>query len=150
MWGLCQRALRQRTVRQVIFQPSSRVSPCRTRLCLGLLRQRFEEEFAKISDPTSDERLLEITRTLTALPPQQAKDQMLRLLRTDGEVDDAGMHDLVTIVRLMPLDKRKKILAEFRSQQEQQQLSDILRHIRLGVPAVELIRQTRESLALRR
>ena len=45
-------------------------------------------------------------------------------------IDDGAMDDVVTIVKAMPLDKRRKILREFRTAAEAQQLHELLIEIR--------------------
>jgi hypothetical protein len=56
------------------------------------------------------------------------------------------MQDIVKILKAMPLDKRRKILGEFKSEDEATTLAEILKEIRLGAPEVDLIRDTRASL----
>jgi hypothetical protein len=64
-----------------------------------------------------------------------------------GEDLETVKRDVVTILKAMPLDKRKKILAEFKSEEEAEKLHDILKQIREGVPDTALIRETRAQLA---
>lgn len=68
--------------------------------------------------------MLEVQATLESLAPKEAKTQMIRMM------DDGGTDDVVTIVKAMPLDKRRKILGEFKSQDEAQKLHEILLQIR--------------------
>ena len=74
-----------------------------------------------------------------------AKDQILRILDVPAIEPDSSLQLIVTIIKGMPLDKRKKILAEFVNQ-DSERLHEILRQIRLGVPDVDLVRQTRKQL----
>jgi hypothetical protein len=46
----------------------------------------------------------------------------------------------------MPLDKRKKILAEFKTPEEVEQLHEVLRVVRLGGSDTELLQETRSQL----
>ncbi len=110
-------------------------------------RRQFEMRRQILQGAANDEALLEVQRTLVSLPPRQAKDQILRMLDDDAiKNDDRAMNDLVTMIKFMPIDARKKILAEFKSDVEQQRLGDILQKIRQGAPHVDLIRKTREQL----
>lgn len=55
----------------------------------------------------ANESLQEVQRTLEVLSPELAKDQLITFLQDDK------MDDVVSIVKGMPLDKRKKVLGEF-------------------------------------
>jgi hypothetical protein len=56
------------------------------------------------------------------------------------------MEDVVRILKAMPLDKRKKILAEFKTPEEVEKFAEILRVVRLGGSDTELLRDTRSQL----
>ena len=79
-----------------------------------------------------DAALLEVQRTLEAIAPKQAKEQLLRMLAEAKTPADQPMEDVLRILKAMPLDKRKKILAEFKTPEEIEKLADVLREIRLG------------------
>jgi hypothetical protein len=46
----------------------------------------------------------------------------------------------------MPIDKQKKIFGEFKTPEESEQLHEILREIRLGMPESDLYGNTRSQL----
>ncbi|MGI8980766.1 MAG: hypothetical protein ACR2FY_16180 [Pirellulaceae bacterium] len=99
-----------------------------------------------------DSSLLELQQTLMAISPKQAKEQILKMLETipasegtQAVGDTRAMNDVVRMLKAMPLDKRKKILAEFKSAQESEKLADILREIRLS-PVVETLRDSPNQL----
>ncbi len=73
----------------------------------------------------------DVQRTLENLSSRQAKDIILRTLEDEGldEGDDV-MQDVVTIVKAMPQSKLKKILGEFKTDEEQEVLHRILMKIR--------------------
>jgi flagellar motility protein MotE (MotC chaperone) len=104
------------------------------------LKGSFDDLLAKMEGQKSDSALQEVQRTLEAMQPKQAKDQILKML------EDDAMHDVVTIMKGMPIDKRKKIAGEFKTGDEPDKLHEILTQIRLGVPGVTLIRDTRKQL----
>ena len=54
------------------------------------------------------------------------------------------MVDVVAIVKGMPLDKRKKVLGEFTTEEEITQLNEILVTLRKGDPKASLIEQARD------
>ena len=70
---------------------------------------------------------------LESMKPKQAKDQLLRMVK-EGEVSD-----VVKLLSLMPTAKRKKIIDEFKSDEEAQTLAEVLKLIREGVPESKLI-----------
>ena len=120
-----------------------------------LLKNAFDAELRKLGLVAKDNAIVELQLTLETIKPAQAKDHIVRMLPqgfvntdfTELEDDDrkAVIH-VVTILKQMPLDKRKKILAEFKSEEDAEILAELLRLIRLGVPEVKLIDDTRQDL----
>ncbi|MFI4875506.1 MAG: hypothetical protein ACIALR_09220 [Blastopirellula sp. JB062] len=106
------------------------------------LKTSFDDRLKKLEEGVRDDAIVELQRTLEAIDARQAKEQMMIML----ERDDNAMQDVVTILKGMPNDKRKKIIAEFRSDEEKQRLADILNQIRLGVPEATLIKDARDQL----
>lgn len=83
----------------------------------------------------------ETARTiLENMKPMQAKEQILRMVKA-GE-----MTDVIKILSLMPSDKRKKIVNEFKTPDETETLAGILKQIREGLPETDLIDEAEESL----
>lgn len=112
------------------------------------LKQQFDARLAQLEQVFTDTSLQEVQRTLEVIQPKQAKDQILRMLDEAGtEEQDRVTRDVVTILKQMPLDKRKKILGEFKTEEEAEKLHDILKQIREGVPDTTLVRETRAQLA---
>ncbi len=98
---------------------------------LGTRRDQSEkvrDQFAKTLDELESQvvqsALEELQVTLAALQPKQAKDQLVRML------DEGAWDDVISIVQAMPLDKRKKIFVEFKTDQEAATLHDIFEKIR--------------------
>ncbi len=100
-----------------------------------------KDEFYKLLEQKEnnllDASLQEVQRTLEVLTPEQAKEQIKKLIEAK-ELDD-----VVTIFKEMPLDKRKKIMGEFTSQEEIDILHEILMRTRKGEPAAALIQDAR-------
>jgi hypothetical protein len=114
---------------------------------LDLWKQSFDNRIAQLESGRSDQAIVELQQTIEALQPKQAKDQILEILNTPPRsAEDQPLHDVVNLLKNMPLDKRKKILAEFKLPEETQKLAEILREIRLGMPESELLRDTRKQL----
>jgi hypothetical protein len=114
---------------------------------LNLWKETFDIRLKKMESTALEVSLLEVQKTLEAIQPKQAKEQILKMLddSPDGRNEHA-MQDIVKILKAMPLDKRRKILGEFKSEDEVTTLAEILKEIRLGAPEVDLIRDTRASL----
>ena len=104
---------------------------------------RRKDEFYVLLDKYEkealDEGLQKVQQTIEQLSPEQAKDQLLRILKEE-EIDD-----VVAIVKEMASDKRKKILGEFQNEEEAKQLHEILMRLRAGEPRVGVIRDAREK-----
>ncbi|QDU26968.1 hypothetical protein ETAA8_20520 [Anatilimnocola aggregata] len=114
---------------------------------LDLWKQSFDNRIATLESGRSDQAIVELQQTIEAMQPKQAKEQILQILNTPPRsADDQPLHDVVNLLKNMPLDKRKKILAEFKLPEETEKLSEILREIRLGTPESELLRDTRKQL----
>lgn len=114
---------------------------------LDLWKQSFDNRIAALETGRTDQAIVELQQTFDAMAPKQAKEQILQILNTPPKsADDQPLNDVVNLLKNMPLDKRKKILAEFKLPEETEKLSEILREIRLGMPESELLRDTRKQL----
>ena len=113
---------------------------------LDLWKLDFDQRLAKLETAATDAALLEVQRALEVMSPKQAKDQILKMLDEPGAAEDDPMQDVVTVLKSMADDKRKKLLSEFKTPEEAEKLAEILREIRLGLPDSEIIRDTRNQL----
>jgi hypothetical protein len=109
-------------------------------------KKSFDQRVADLQTAATDAALLELQRTLEAMQPKQAKDQIIKMLEEPASAADKPMHDVVAIMKAMPLDKRRKILEQFKTQPEIEKLHEVLREIRQGTPDAELLRDTRSQL----
>ena len=82
----------------------------------------------------------EVRNTLENLKPKQAKALILEMLNKK-EIDD-----VVTLLSPMPDAKRAKIFGEFKTDEEMEQLSEVLRRIRIGSPTANVPENTRQQL----
>jgi hypothetical protein len=110
-------------------------------------RGRFDLEklaFEQQLDQASDAALVagrdNVRQIWETLKPKQAKEQIMLML----EVDE--MEEVVRLLAGLPSAKRGKILAEFKTEEEQQKLAEIMRLMRAGVPEMEAIEGAREAL----
>lgn len=107
----------------------------------------FDQRLANLETATTDTALIEVQRTLESMQPKQAKEQILKMLEAAPRgANDKPMRDIVTIIKALPLDRRKKILLEFKTPDEAEKLAEILREIRLGTPDIDVIRDSRNQL----
>lgn len=105
-------------------------------------KNEFYRYLETAEEDLANESLKEVQRTLETLSPEMAKDQIKKFLEADQ------MDDVVAIVKGMPLDKRKKILGEFTTEEEITQLNEILTTLRKGDPKAGLIQSAREQAAI--
>jgi hypothetical protein len=113
---------------------------------LDLWKLDFDQRLAKLETAATDAALLEVQRALEVMSPKQAKDQILKMLDEPGSPADDPMQDVVTVIKSMADDKRKKLLGEFKTPEEAEKLAEILHEIRLGLPDSAIIKDTRNQL----
>lgn len=87
-------------------------------------RKEFQLELDRIKNGIQSANLSEITKIIENLAPDQAKSQMLLMLKNDQKAD------VISIIKALPSDKQKKLLAEFTTEEDQQQLSEILKELK--------------------
>src|SRR5262245_58977154 len=80
---------------------------------LDTWKKSFDDRLASMQTAANEASLLEVQRTLEAIQPKQAKEQIMKMLAEPKTAADDPMEDIVRILKAMPLDKRKKILGEF-------------------------------------
>lgn len=115
---------------------------------LAQLKDGMDKRIEQSINTVLDSSLQELQQTLMVISPKQAKEQILKMLATtaaDGS-DTRAMNDVVRMLKAMPLDKRKKILGEFKTPQESEKLADILREIRLSPVEMDMLRDSRSQL----
>ena len=116
------------------------------------MKLSFDKRLAELEAGARDEGILALQRSLMAMQPKQAKDQIRMILEEQptpvgraGKIDKP-MRAVVTVLKSMPVDKQKKIFGEFKTEEEAEQLHEILRQIRLGMPESDLYGNTRSQL----
>lgn len=139
--------LRQQAIRDGLSDLQALEANLRTeRERLDNIAAGFEQRLRTLEEETADAALEELQRTLESIAPDQAKDQILMMLEEDIGENQQGLNDVVTMIRAMPLDKRKKILGEFQSKAEMEKLHEILVRLRQGEPEISLIRDAERQL----
>lgn len=91
------------------------------------VRQNFAVYLEELDNVAVGEALTQVQMTLEVLQPKQAKNLILRMLADEGlDEDDDVLADIVTIVKAMPQDKLRRILGEFKTDFEREQLHRVL------------------------
>ena len=107
---------------------------------LKTLRENFENELAAMREAATAAGLDEVRRTLETIKPKQAKEQIVKMLADDR------LDEVVELFSQMSDSKRAKIVAEFKTPEESEQLSRILKRVREGVPLAETTDKTRAAI----
>jgi hypothetical protein len=105
------------------------------------LKQAYDARLKELLDEEQTASRRELQRTLEAIRPDQAKQQIVKMM------EDDAMDDVVAIMKTMPIDKRKKIIAEFKQREDEERLFEILKNIRTGEPTATQIQDARDRLA---
>jgi hypothetical protein len=105
------------------------------------LHDDFESRLKTLRDGAVAANMENARLMLENMKPRQAKEQIQKML-ADRELKQA-----VTLLSAMPIEKRSKIIAEFKSEEESDQLAEMLRLIRAGEPEVTLVDEAQKNLA---
>lgn len=100
----------------------------------------FEQRLKNLREGAVATNLENARLILENMKAKQAKEQ-IQLMLDDGEMKQA-----VVLLSGMPIEKRAKIVTEFKSEEENEELAEMLRLIRAGEPEVTLIDETNKSL----
>jgi hypothetical protein len=109
---------------KLVRDEETRLDTDRTRF--DEMRQSFDQALADLERQTLEAGLQDVRQTIENMSPKQAKDHLLRMFA--GGAQD----DLVKVFSSLSIEKRKKIVGEFRTPAEQQTLHEILREVRLS------------------
>jgi hypothetical protein len=104
------------------------------------LRESFQGELLAMEKGAVAAGRDEARRTLETLKPKQAKELFARMLQ-GKELDEA-----VLILSAMPEAKRAKIIAEFKAPEEVEQIGELLRRLRQGLPTSNMAENTQRQL----
>ena len=97
------------------------------------MKQDFETRLKNLREGAIAANMENARSLLENVKPKQAKEQLQKMLQ-DGEMKQA-----VSLLAAMPIEKRAKIVTEFKTPEEAVQLAEMLRMIRAGEPDVTLI-----------
>lgn len=102
--------------------------------------QSFEQRLRSEQQDRDDARLDQVRQLIENMRPKQAKEHLMLLVKDDG------LRDVVMILGAMADDKQKKVIAEFKSADEQDVLNDLIDEIRNGAADAKLLNATRNQL----
>jgi len=105
------------------------------------LKKTFEAQLLALQQQAQSSGIEDNLAKLEALKPAQAKQLLVEMLEKD-EIDD-----VVILLKNMNTSKAAKIIGEFKTPQELEQIAEVLRRIRQGEPAGSLASSTAEQLA---
>lgn len=111
------------------------------------LSESFQDSYAKLQGAASDASIIEMRNTIAALRPEQAAEQIIRMLDMSRDTGDPQLrNDMVTILKSLPTGTQKKVLAEFKDDDKVPYMLEMLEQIRLGMPEISVVRETRQEL----
>ena len=132
--------MRERSIQRYVQQLEAMQSDLKKeQAAFDRRKEAFYDLLDQMAKQGKEGNLGEIQRTLEALPPDQAKTLLIKML------DEDQLSDVVAIIKGMALDKRKKILGEFTSEKEVSQLYEVLNQLRLGEPTASVIDEARNA-----
>ncbi len=100
------------------------------------LKTAFKDQLASLRDVTLSSGRENVRLIWENIKPKQAKEQMLQMLAANE------INEVVAILSAMPIERRAKIVSEFKTADEAAKLDEMLRLIREGVPEATLIDKT--------
>ena len=104
------------------------------------LREGFEHDLLSLKTGAAAEGREDARHTLEALKPKQAKVLLVQML------DQKEVDDVVALLSGMTEGKRAKIMAEFKTSAEVDEIGDVLRRIRQGAPAANVPENTEKKM----
>jgi hypothetical protein len=119
--------LREQSVQNALAQlASEREKLLKERQAFDILVAAYRKE-KEVTESQELAKGQEETRAiLENLKPKQAKELILRMIAADEK------EEVVAILSAMPITKQVKIIGEFKSEDEQKKIDDILRLLRQG------------------
>lgn len=107
------------------------------------LKRSFEESLVKLDKVGEDVALRDVKTRLEVMNPKQAKEQIVKILDDEAIGEAQATEQVIHLLQAMAPDRKKKILTEFKSDEDAGRLHKLLKHIREGVADRTLIRETR-------
>jgi hypothetical protein len=103
------------------------------------IKQSWDNRLKAYAKEQQTSSMQELERTLEAIKPPQAKEQIVKMIE-NGDIDI-----VVGILKRMQIDKRRKIVAEFKAPNEAEMLHEILDKMRNGEPIASEIKKIQQD-----
>lgn len=103
-------------------------------------RTDYETKLAAAAQGAQNAGREEVRRILQSIKPKQAKEILV------GMLDNNELDEVVALLTGMTDSKRSKILAEFKTADENKKIDEVLRQIRKGAPEAPLAQQAKDKL----
>lgn len=100
----------------------------------------FQKEVRQLQANAVESGRVNIGQLWQNIKPKQAKEQILAIL------EDGDINDVVTILNSIPIARRAKIIAEFKTPEDYEKLHEVLKLMRQGDPEKNLAQQAEEKL----
>jgi uncharacterized protein YihD (DUF1040 family) len=97
------------------------------------LESGFDEKMKRITDDATSEGMNALGEKIGSMKPKLAKEMLVKML------DDKRIDDVVVLLKQLDNKKSAKIIAEFKTDDEKDMLSEVLRRIREGDPVIEAV-----------
>ena len=104
------------------------------------LTEQFEAQLLAVREGAEATGREIVRATLQSLKAPQAKEQLSKMLASDE------MDEVVILLAEMPASGRAKIIAEFKTPEDSEELAEVLRRIRLGAPQAPMAEQAMNQL----
>jgi hypothetical protein len=100
------------------------------------LKEAFTNQLTALREGTTSSGRENVRMIWENIKPKQAKEQILQMLAAQE------INEVVALLSAMPIDRRAKIVGEFKTPDEAAKLEEILRLIREGIPEINLVEKT--------
>ena len=134
--------LREQQLRNNLAQVQSEESKLAddTKRCKQL-SESFNAQLKEVRESSTSAGMDDVLRTLVSIKPKQAKDLLLEML------DKKEIDAVVTFMKQMSDKKRANIIGEFKTDDDKEKLSEVLRRLREGLPEVKAVDKAQERSA---
>jgi hypothetical protein len=99
------------------------------------VEKAFEARLASLKEGAEAQGREAVGRILESIKPKQAKDQIIEML------DNNENNEVVLLLNAMSSSKLSKVLAEFKTPEENEKIGEVLRLIREGQPLTSMVDQ---------
>jgi hypothetical protein len=97
------------------------------------LREGFDIDLVELQKTSTSTGMEELRQIIGKLKPKQAKEVLVEML------DKKEIDKVVILLREMPLKSSTKIIAEFKTGEDLDKISEVLRRLREGEPEINLV-----------